>query len=232
MPKSVAILQSNYIPWKGYFDLIRRVDEFILYDDMQYTKNDWRNRNRIKTKSGIQWLTIPVVTESLKQRIKDTRVVSGSNWQKKHLATLRQSYAKAPYFKHYHDVFADLYNASSPFLSEINYEFLTTICRLLKINTKISWSSDYQLADGKTERLIALCKQAGADSYLSGPSAKNYLDESLFVQNGIDVTFIEYHYPEYPQLFPPFEHAVSIVDLLFNVGPNAMQYIATDVLDP
>ena len=225
--KKVAILQSNYIPWKGYFDLINSVDEFIIYDEMQFTKNDWRNRNKIKTKGGAQWITIPVNNESLSQKINQTTVVNNL-WATKHFKTIIMNYSKSRYFKKYNDLFDDLYNRAKHLkrLSDINYLFLTEICCILRINTKISSSTDYKLIKGKTERLVNLCKQTGANEYVSGPAAKSYMEEDLFKQADINVTWMDYSdYPEYNQLYPPFTHGVSIIDLIFNEGENARKYI-------
>jgi hypothetical protein len=225
--KKTAIVQSNYIPWKGYFDLINLVDEFILFDDMQYTRRDWRNRNKIKTIQGPKWITIPVqVKGNYYQKIKDT-VISNAQWNREHWKTIRYNYSKAKYFKEYKEVFEELYMGSNEkFLSEINHQFLTAICGMLGINTKISWSMDYRLIEGKMERLVDLCKQTGATEYISGPTAKGYIDENLFIKEGIALRYIDYNgYPEYQQLFPPFEHGVSIIDLIFNEGPNATKYM-------
>jgi hypothetical protein len=226
--KTVAIVQSNYIPWKGYFDLIAASDEFILYDEMQYTRRDWRNRNQIKTPHGLHWLTIPVdVKGKYYQRILDTRV-SDAGWAAKHWETLRHSYARAEYYDAYRTWFEELYRsvAEEPLLSRINYRFLTAICELLGITTRISWSTDYRLVEGKTERLVELCRQAGATDYLSGPAARDYMDESLFSTAGIGLHYMDYTgYAEYRQLYPPFTHTVSIVDLIFNEGPHAAQYL-------
>ena len=224
--KRLAILQSNYIPWKGYFDLIASVDEFIIFDDAQYTKNDWRNRNRIKTPQGVQWLTIPVETKGkLSQRIREAEV-KDDLWREKHLRTLLQNYSRAPYFSDYKTWLEQLYSScDSRLLSKINYHFLTAICDELQITTKLTWSSDYHLGEGKTERLVSLCRQAGATTYLSGPSARDYLDATLFEQAGVELCFKEYLYPEYPQLYPPFEHAVTVLDAILNTGPEARHYI-------
>jgi len=225
--KSVAIVQSNYIPWRGYFDLIASVDEFILYDNMQYTRRDWRNRNIIKSATGPIWLTIPVeVKGKYVQEIKDT-VVSNRAWNRNHWKTLLNCYAKARHFSLYRELFEDLYlNTNETHLSRINYRFLTAIGRLLDIHTKISWSMDYQLTGDKTERLVNLCKQAGATKYLSGPAAKSYLDEDLFLQEGISVSYMDYSgYPEHAQLYPPFQSQVSVIDLIFNEGPAAGRYM-------
>ena len=177
--KKVAILQSNYIPWKGYFDLINMVDEFILYDEVQYTKNDWRNRNKIKTPQGIQWLTIPVRQESLDQKIKDTKI-SDKKWNIKHWRTISQNYSKSKYFKDYKDIFEELYlTCDEEYLSQINYKFITTINEILEIKTKLRWSSEFELVDGQTEKLLGICKDCNADIYLSGPAAKDYFNEEV-----------------------------------------------------
>jgi WbqC-like protein len=225
--KRVAIVQSNYIPWKGYFDLINSVDEFILFDDAQYTVRDWRNRNKIKTAHGIMWLTIPIeVKGKFHQKIHEARV-GDLSWQTKHWKSITQAYGKAQYFNQYRMCLEELYRCpSAQHLSEINYRFLSALCSLLGIRTPLTWSSDYELVPGKTERLVALCQQAGATEYVSGPAAKNYLDETLFAKAGIGVRWMNYsEYPEYLQLFPPFEHAVSVIDLLLNEGPNAWRYM-------
>jgi len=224
--KKVAILQSNYIPWKGYFDIIRAVDEFIIYDEAQYTKNDWRNRNKIKTPSGVQWITIPVYQKTLDQRISETKV-SNSKWAIKHWNTIQGNYAKAPYFAMYKDIFKEFYSlVETPYLSEINIHLLKLICGLLNIETRISNSSSFQLAGNPTERLVSLCKQTSSSIYLSGPAAKQYLEEECFVQEKISIEWMDYSdYPEYPQLFPPFAQDVSIIDLLFNVGPASTSFM-------
>lgn len=227
MGKRLAVVQSNYIPWKGYFDLMNLVDEFILFDDMQYTRRDWRNRNKIKTPNGPMWLTIPVeVKGKYFQKIKET-VISDRDWSRKHWKTIVHHYSRAKYFQDCKGLFEELYLGSTQtYLSQINYRFLTAICQLLGIDTKISWSMDYRLVEGKTERLVDLCKQANATEYVSGPTAKGYIDEHLFAEAGIAVSYIDYSgYPEYDQLFPPFEHHVSIIDLIFNAGPDATKYM-------
>jgi hypothetical protein len=226
--KRVAIVQSNYIPWKGYFDLIATVDEFILYDDVQYTKRDWRNRNRIKTPAGPQWLTIPVVVKGkYEQRVRDV-VVSDPAWARTHWRTLSHNYARAEHFRELKPAVEEWYSAAGDFtyLTEINEHFLRAICDVLQIRTTITRSSDYALADGRSERLLDLCIQAGARTYLSGPAARRYLDETLFEAAGVAVAWMSYDgYAEYPQLYPPFEHAVSVLDLLFNAGRSARQYM-------
>jgi len=225
--KKIAILQSNYIPWKGYFDLIRMVDEFILYDDMQYTRRDWRNRNKIKTANGVVWLTIPVeVKGKYFQKINET-VISEPGWAKDHWATLKQFYSKAKYFKEYKDRFESFYLTTNEiYLSKVNYELIVIINDILGVKTKISWSGDYKLVDGKTERLLDLVLQAGGAEYISGPAAKDYIVDSLFDDAGVKLSWMDYSgYPEYDQLYPPFEHGVTILDLIFNQGPDAVNFM-------
>ena len=227
MPKKIAILQSNYIPWRGYFDLINLVDEFILFDDMQYTRRDWRNRNIIKTPNGPMWLTIPVeVKGKYFQKIKDT-TISDPTWGRKHWASIVHNYSKAKYFPLYREVFENLYlNSEERYLSRVNHLFLSAICEILGIKTTISWSMDYNPAAGKTERLVDLNKQVGATEYISGPAAKSYIEEEQFRREGIALSYMDYSaYPEYAQLSPPFEHQVSIVDLIFNEGHEATKYM-------
>ena len=145
MSKIVAILQSNYIPWKGYFDLINRCDVFVLYDDMQYTKNDWRNRNKIQTKQGLKWLTIPVRQEKLSQRINETKI-SDARWSRKHWATITHNYTKAKYFNDYKGLFEDLYlNMQEQFLREVNYRFIVAINNIIGIDTVLKKSSEFKL---------------------------------------------------------------------------------------
>jgi WbqC-like protein family len=225
MGKRIAILQSNYIPWKGYFDLINSVDEFILYDTAQFTKNDWRNRNLIKTPDGLRWLTIPVV-HRLGQNIQDTRIAD-PHWAKKHWRTLAQTYAHAAHFPGYRERLEDLFlHMEATHLSQVNHRLLTAICGILGITTHISWSRDYELIAGQTERLVSLCLQAGASTYLSGPAAKSYLREHLFAEAGIQLQYFDYFgYPLYRQLYGPFQHGVTILDLLFNEGPTAIKYM-------
>lgn len=225
--KKIAVLQSNYIPWKGYFDLIASVDEFIIYDEMQYTKNDWRNRNKIKTKNGLEWLTIPVKVENLNQKIDET-IVSDIKWVKKHKATLQTNYGKAKNFNQTKEFIFDIYNkaATTNNLSKINYLFIKYICKYLGINTKITHSTDYTLSEGKTERLVDLCLQVGATTYLSGPSAKDYIDQSLFDKKNISLQWMDYSdYNEYEQLNARFEHGVSILDLIFNEGKDSKYFL-------
>lgn len=223
--KRVAILQSNYVPWKGYFDLIAAVDEFILYDDVQFTKNDWRNRNRIKTPRGPAWLTIPV-GQGIHRRICDVSIQSAA-WRASHWKTLVQNYRKASSFASIAAWLEPLYlEAVDTQLSGINRSFIEAICSYLGVATRLSWAWDYNTVQGKTDRLVDLCVQVGATEYVSGPSARSYLNVAAFGARDITVTWFDYlGYPEYPQLWGRFEHQVSILDLLFNCGPLAASYM-------
>ncbi len=233
MPKRVAILQSNYIPWKGYFDIIRSVDEFIILDDVQYTRRDWRNRNQIKTASGLKWLTIPVqVKGKYTQAISETHV-TGDDWARSHWNQLAQSYRKAPAFKTTCEDIESAYAEAARLdrLSEINLLFLRRICGMLGIATSIVDSAVYATEGAKSDRILSLCRSAGTSVYLSGPAAKDYLEVEAFEAEGIAVEWMNYEgYPEYDQLYPPFVHGVSILDLIFHTGKNAPQYLKPSVL--
>lgn len=214
----IAISQSNYIPWKGYFDLINKVDQFILYDDAQFTKRDWRNRNKIKTPQGLKWLTIPVdVKGKYFQKINETKI-SDKDWGVRHWQQIKQNYAKAKNFKKYKDIFEELYlSCNEEYLSEINHKFIIAINKILGIKTKIRWSSEFEIYGNQTEKLINICKQCNAHIYISGPAAKTYFDEELAKKENIQVKWMNYdNYKEYEQPYPPFEHGVTILDLILN----------------
>jgi hypothetical protein len=230
--KKLAIIQSNYIPWKGYFDIINMVDEFILLDDVQYTRRDWRNRNMIKTSNGLQWLTIPVNVKDNYHALINEVTIADKQWPVKHWAAIKQNYLKAAHFKEYKDYFEELFlTTGEAYLSQVNYRFIKAINKILGINTKISFSTEYGAPTGKNERLIELCKLSGATHYISGPAAKDYLQEALFNQQQIQVTWMDYSgYRPYQQLYPPFEHGVTVLDLIFNVGPAAGNYMKSFTL--
>jgi hypothetical protein len=222
----VAIVQSNYIPWRGYFDMIRSVDHFVLYDSVQYTKRDWRNRNKIKTANGTIWLTIPVeVKGKYFQSIRDTRVAD-KIWAKKHWNSIQLNYAKAPHFDTVKDWLEPLYlDQDFDFLSDINHRFITSILDFLNIKTKLHWSSEFELPEDKTERLVSICSALHAKEYISGPAAKTYLDESAFQKENMKVQWFEYpEYQRYEQLYPPFDPYVSILDLVLSKGKSSNSY--------
>ena len=204
--------------------MIAAVDELILYDDMQYTKNDWRNRNLIKTPQCTQWLTVPV-GQNISRRIRDVTLYAG--WQIKHWKTLECNYCRAVHFEEISTWLKPLYfNTSYSHLSSLNRTMIEAVCNYLEIKTVISNSWDYTLVDGKTGRLVDLCAQAGGTEYLSGPAAKDYVEESVFRKRGVALTWFDYSgYPEYPQLWGEFVHGVTILDLLFNCGLDSRRFM-------
>jgi hypothetical protein len=225
--KKIAIVQSAYIPWKGYFDIINSADEFIFYDDVEFSRGSWRNRNRIKTPHGLKWLTIPVNTSGASKSRIDQIVVSNPGWAEKHWKTLLQYYGRAPYFRMYRDLFHSLYiDCREAYLSRINYRFIRAVNEILGICTPLRWSGEFETAGGRSERLIQICKQAGATCYLSGPAAMAYLDTARFAEEQILVEWMNYSgYPQYPQLYGSFVHEVTVLDLIFNTGPEAPNYM-------
>lgn len=224
---NILITQSNYIPWKGYFDSIRAVDTFVVYDDMQYTKRDWRNRNRIKTPQGPKWLSVPVeVSGKYFQKIKDTKIAD-KNWNRSHWNMLHENYRTAKCFNETKDWLEPVYmNCTFDYLTEVNIYFIEHINKYLGIDTSIKYSSDFNLHEERTQRMVNICRDLGASDYYSGPAAKAYMDESLFEREGIKVHYWDYSgYPEYSQLYPPFEHGVTVLDLIFNEGAASKNYM-------
>lgn len=223
----IAILQPNYIPWRGYFDMIRQVDIFVFLDDVQYTKQDWRNRNRICTrKADPIWLTVPVRVSSLEQQIRDVPVNNDIPWAKKHLAALQSSYGKAPFFKSYIEPLRDIYMQRHEMLADLDIALIRRVCAWLGITTQFHLSSELAAAGRKDDKLIRILQRLGGTHYLSGPAAKAYIQPHLWQQAGISLEYIVYpDYPAYPQINPGFEPQVSILDLLFMTGPDAPRYI-------
>jgi WbqC-like protein family len=225
--KTVAIVQSNYLPWKGYFDLINSVDEFILYDEVQYTRRDWRNRNRIKTPKGLEWITVPVNVKGQYTAPIRNIGIAERDWGRRHWTTIVYNYGRAAHFRTYEKTLEQAFvGAADTHLSALNRRLLELVCGLLGIETPLRWSWEFPSGGDRNRRLIDICKAAGADVYLSGPMARDYLDEALFHEYGLAVRWMDYSgYPEYPQLFGPFEHAVTILDLLLNTGPDAQRFL-------
>jgi hypothetical protein len=223
----IAIIQSCYIPWRGFFDLIGRCDEYVVYDRAQFVKRHWHNRNRIKTAAGCEWLTIPVISKGRYDQPIDAVEVSES-WADKHWRAVELSYRRAQHFEAYAGTVRGWYErvAKERLLTEINLIFFVEIAKFLGIATRIVRDTVYPASGVKSERLLAIVSAAGADQYLSGPSAKAYLDEALFAEAGVSVEWMSYQgYRDYPQLYGEFEPAVSILDLIFNVGPEAPRYV-------
>lgn len=224
----LGVIQSNYIPWRGYFDFIRSVDLFVIHDDLQYTKGDWRNRNRIKTQSGLRWITVPVHYNQNTQHICDTQIDYSTNWLMRHINLLKSHYAAAPHLDDALEILSVvLGGVPRNTISELNVDLIRSICGYLGISTPIVLSSNYALRATRTERLIELIGKTGADVYLSGSSAEAYLDKELFLEKGIRLEYKAYDYEPYPQLFGTFEGAVSILDLIANCGRTAQGYISS-----
>jgi hypothetical protein len=223
----ICIIQSCYIPWKGFFDLIGRCDEYVIFDSAQYTKGHWHNRNRIKTANGVQWLTIPVVTKGRFEQPID-QVEIEKPWAEKHWRAIELAYARAPCFRPLAPTVRGWYERADKEarLTDVNAIFLHGIAGLLGLKTRMVRDTAYPAQGAKTERLLGIARAAGADRYLSGPSARDYFDEALFRAAGITPEWMSYEgYPEYPQLRGRFEHAVTALDLLFNTGPDAPHYL-------
>lgn len=226
--KKVAVLQSNYIPWKGYFDIIHDVDLFVFYDEVQYTVQDWRNRNKIKSKEGSFWLIVPV-NSNLNNKIYEVKIAENhKNWCRKHFNAIQLNYAKAPFYKKYKDFLEYVYLEKEwQYLFELNRFLIEHISKeFLKINTAFADSREFKSSGQKHDKLLEIVKATDATTYISGPSAKDYMIIEDYKAAGIEVLWKDYtDYPEYPQIHNPFEHHVSILDLLFNVGDDASYYI-------
>lgn len=225
--KKGIITQSNYIPWKGYFDSIRNVDVFVVYDDMQYTKRDWRNRNLIKTEQGLKWLTIPVdVKGKYFQKIKETKIAE-KDWNINHWNIIKQNYKTTKHFKEIADWLEPLYKkCTQEYLTDVNTHFINGINEFLNINTEIRYSSEFELAEEKTQRLVNICKDLKITDYYSGPAAKAYMEVDRFSTENISVNYWDYsNYPIYSQIHGEFEHGVSVIDLIMNEGNNSINFL-------
>ncbi len=224
--KKIVITQSNYIPWKGYFDMLNAADVFVVYDDMQYTKRDWRNRNLIKTPNGLSWLSVPVsVKGKYFQKISETEI-SDQKWTDKHWNTIKHNYSKSMFYKEICSLIEPLYARQYKTITEVNVAFIKVICGYLQIDTDIRYSSEFTLAEERSQRLLDICLELNGRKYISGPSAEAYLDQKLFSENGVEVEWFNFaDYPEYDQLHGQFEHGVTILDVLFNTGHDAMKYL-------
>jgi hypothetical protein len=229
----LVVLQSNYLPWKGYFDLMSKADLFVVYDSVQFTKNDWRNRNRLPSSSGGVWLTVPVTTSGLfGQSIDEVRVVD-RRWPLKHERTIRQLLSKAPFFSLIDRDLASAFEAVATFdrLHDVNVLLLRTVATWLGVTTPIAIDRDLGTFDGTpTERLVAMATHVGATSYLTGPAGLDYLERDRFADAGVALEVIDYGaYPQYEQRVTPFDHAVSALDLVANVGPDACTHLVGSV---
>jgi hypothetical protein len=227
-----VILQPSYIPWRGFFHQVYKADLFVFYDDVQYDKRGWRNRNRIKTPGGPIWLTIPVLAHGAQTEhkpIDKIRICWDEAWNVAHWKSIQHAYGKAPFFKHYAALLEEKYAAHPEFLADFTIDLAVTLARALGINhTRFIRSSEIAgLSGAKTERLVSILQKVGATHYISGPAAQEYIEENLFRAAGITLEYMAYNYPEYPQFYPPFDPQVSVLDLLFMTGPDALHAIIT-----
>lgn len=225
----VGVIQSSYIPWRGYFDFIASVDVFVFHDDIQYTKSDWRNRNRIKTSRGTEWLTVPVRYNTVSQKINETIIDYSQPWNLKHIHKLEEAYRKSIYSNDMFRIVEAVVSAKFSSISELNIFLIGEICNYLKIDTKLRNSSEFGLSGKKTERLIDLLEKLNASMYVSGPNADAYLDKEAFRKSGIRLEYKSYVYDPYPQLWGDFIGEVSVLDLIANCGPMSRDFLRSKV---
>lgn len=219
---TVAILQPGYLPWLGFFDQMRRASMFVLYDDVQYDKHGWRNRNRIKSPNGPHWLTVPVLHSGQHSpRIKDVRIDNRTPWRRKHLETLRQQYARAPYAAAFLPAFADVLGREWERLIDLNGAMMGLVADWLEISTPVVMASTLGIGGEQSGRLLEICRHFGARRYLSGDAARDYLDVAMFAEAGIEVEWQNYQHPIYSQLYGSFASHLSAVDLILNCGPDS-----------
>ena len=229
---NVVILQPSYIPWRGYFEQIAKADIFVFYDDVQYDKHGWRNRNRIKNHQGGQWLTIPVHSKGVvieNTPINAVEIAWATPWNERHHRAIEQAYARAPYYKQYAPWLDEVYSRHTDKLADFSIPLTIELAEKLGIcHTQFMRSSELHVTGQKTDRLIEILSQLGATHYISGPSARSYIEDEKFQRAGITLEYMDYNYPIYPQLYPPFDPYVSILDLLLMTGPNALRYIINE----
>ncbi len=204
---------------------MRRADAFCYLNDVQYKKNEWQNRNRIKTAQDWQWLTVPV-RYRFPEKINEVQINNTTQWSKKHLQALKTNYSRAPYFKAYISIFEDIFSKEWELISELNIHLIERLKDALQMQEKTTIiSSELTLREEPTDRLIDICKALGADTYLAGQGGAGYMDVVRFEKNGLKVIMQEFKHPAYSQLFGDFQSHLSIVDLLFNCGPESMNVI-------
>lgn len=227
----VAAIQSSFIPWRGYFDFIASVDRFVFLDDVQYTTRDWRNRNKVKTPKGVEWLSVPVLHRDRSQLVVDTQIDYSTPWRKKHMGTWSANYRAAPYFDVLMKILSGLDGNEDVTISQLNIKLTRRICDYLNISTPMLISSELALEGSKTDRLIDLLKKLNATTYLSGPSADAYLDKDGFRRAGMGLEYKSYDYEPYPQLWGAFDGAVSVLDLIANCGGGSKNHIRSRTPD-
>lgn len=223
----LVILQPGYIPWLGFFDQMAQSDIFMFYDDVQYDKHGWRNRNRIKTSQGAQWLTVPVLTRNKKlPLIKDVKIDnSTTSWRYTHLQSIKQNYSRTPYFELLFPDLDKIYLQQWEYIIDLDTQLIDLILKILGLNRRIEFSSHLLIQGTQTERLINFCKYFKADKYLTGAAAKEYLKEERFKEENIELEYQKYNHPKYTQLYGDFIPYLSIIDLLFNEGPKSLEIL-------
>jgi len=223
----VGIHQPNFLPWLGYFYKLAKCDTFVLLDNVQYTKNSFINRNRIKTPQGVKWLTVPVkIKGRFGQLIKDVEINSTIDWRKKHLGTLEANYKKARFFEPVFQGLKAVYCANDwDALCEVNIQLLKWSLSVLKLDRELVRASELNVWGESTRLLIDIVKEIGGDVYLSGFGGAKYQEEELFKKAGITLAYYEFKHPVYPQLWSDFVPNLSIIDLLFNCGPESLDII-------
>lgn len=226
----IGILQPGYLPWLGFFEQMYRSDVFVIYDDVQYDKEGWRNRNRIKTANGVQWLTIPVLVKFDEHPlISEVKIDNQTNWRKKHFASVRQNYSKASFFKEYIGVFEEAYSREWEHLIDIDMYFITALAEFLGMKEKkMVLSSTLGVGGERLERLITICKLFHADTFYEGAAGKNYIDENVFAEHGIKIEYQDYKHPIYRQLYGDFIPYLSVIDLVFNHGQESLPILANE----
>lgn len=221
-PKTLVVLQPGYLPWLGFFDQMRRADIFVYYDDVQFDKHGWRNRNRIKTPAGPIWLTVPVRHHGKGQPlINEVEIDPTSHWPRKHIGSLKQYYAKAPYAHRYLPELAELLHRPWTRLLDLDLAVAGMMAGWLQLSVPVVCSSACGITGERSQRLVDLCRHFGATRYLSGAAARDYLDVELFARHGIAVAWQDYQHPIYPQQSEPFVPYLSAIDLLLNCGDDS-----------
>ena len=217
----VAIHQPQYLPWLGYFDKLDSADVFILLDTVQFIKHEWKNRNRIRTKDGWQWLTVPII-DRFPERLDCVEINARTDWQRKHTQALRQHYGRAPFWEPLGPELIGLLDTPWTHLSKLNIAATNLLCQYLGIKTSCLLASSLSTREDPTGRLVDLCHAVRATTYLAGQSWPLYMDLTRFVEAGIDVQVQTYGHPQYPQRYQPFVSHLAVIDLLFNCGPESL----------
>ncbi len=226
-PRTVVILQPGYLPWLGFFEQMYQSDVFVFYDDVQFDKNGWRNRNRIKTAQGWQWLTVPIyLTGQNKPLVNEALIDNRRGWRRKHLMALRTNYSRAPYFSHYFDGFEEIYNQEWQYIADLDLVLIKYLMELLGLDRPLYFSSELGIEGGQIERLVAICQHFGAGRFYEGAAGEDYIDEAQFEKAGIILDYQDYQHPVYDQLYDEFEPYMSVVDLLFNHGDESLDILA------